>query len=64
MRDHAPSPAGRRSSRPYEKLVLKVTVGRATVPANTAAISGCGLARDHTPRPGLKKTIFAAKGLP
>jgi hypothetical protein len=26
------------------------------------SISGCGLARDHTPRPGLKQALFAAKG--
>ena len=27
------------------------------------SISGCGLARDHTPRPGLKQALVAAKGL-
>jgi len=27
------------------------------------SISGCGLARDHTPRPGLKQSLVAAKGL-
>jgi len=27
------------------------------------SISGCGLATDHTPRPGLKQALLAAKGL-
>ena len=27
------------------------------------SISGCGLARDHTPRPGLKQSLVAARGL-
>jgi hypothetical protein len=27
------------------------------------SISGCGLARDHTPRPGLKQSLVAAIGL-
>ena len=27
------------------------------------SISGCGLARDHTPRPGLKQSLVAAGGL-
>jgi hypothetical protein len=27
------------------------------------SISGCGLARDHTPRPGLKQPLVAARGL-
>jgi hypothetical protein len=60
MRDHTLSPAGRRSGRPYETLVFKVTVGRATVPANTESISGCGLARDHTPQSGLSHCFVAA----
>ncbi len=27
------------------------------------SISGCGLAGDHTPRPGLKRLLFAHGGL-
>jgi len=34
---------------PTKPYVFKVAVGRATVPARTRLISGCGLARDHTP---------------
>ena len=61
---------------PTKQNVLKVIVGRATpsislravrlsngVPACSESISGCGLARDHTPRPGLKPSLVAAGGL-
>jgi hypothetical protein len=48
---------------PTKHSVLKGSVGRAAVPASTGSISGCELARDHTPRLGLKQTLVAVKGL-
>ena len=61
---------------PTKRSVFKVVVGRATpsislravrlsngVPANTRCISGCGLARDHPPRPELMPSLVAAKSL-
>ena len=48
---------------PTKSPVFKVHVGRATVPAKKRSISGCGLARDYTPCPGLKQSLVAAKGL-
>ena len=48
---------------PTKRFVLKVAVGRATVPAKRMAISGCGLARDQTPRPGLREPLVASGGM-
>jgi hypothetical protein len=47
---------------PTKRGFFKVTVGRATVPANRMSITGCGLARDHTPGPGLKRSLVVAIG--
>ena len=45
---------------PTKQNVLKVVVGRATVPACSESISGCGFARDQTTRPGFKGSLVAA----
>ncbi len=47
---------------PTKQNVLKLVVGRATVPACNKSISGCGVARDHTPRSGLKQSLVEAVG--
>jgi hypothetical protein len=49
---------------PTKQNVLNLVVGRATVPAWCKSVSGCGLDRDHTSRPGLVQALVVAKGMP